>query len=523
MSWKGDAIVIGSGFGGAMAAHALVHAGHRVLMIERGDWVGRGPDDPDFGRPGLASRHYSLESAYDVTAGRKRYRAGSWSCVGGPSVFYGGASYRFRPRDFEPNDAIVADSGAEWPFRYDDLEPYYSAAERLLRVAGDAAAPEPRRSVPYPQPPAPLAKSSRAIAEAARRLGMTPSRIPLAISYTGEGDRMGCMRCGRCDGYACFLQAKNDLATMLIPGLLRQGMELRTNTVCVRLVRAGSRVDTVECVHRETGARETFTAPTVILAAGALATPHLLLASGLDSVNPAGDAIGRYLTRHRNAVIFGAFARRPNPHQEFDKHIAILDFYDAAGCIQQLTPAEGLVRAYLPRVLRTPAAIFLSRASGLLVIAEDQPRPENRVTIDPTTRDRFGMPRLAVRHAYTPRDEAVARLLVTQAKRVLREAGAMFTLVHPIETWSHALGTVRMGHDARSAPLDADGRFRGVDNLFVVDGSALPRSASLNPSLTISANALRVAALVAQGAGDGVGRASRSLPVWHSQPVLKIH
>ncbi|HYC50528.1 MAG TPA: NAD(P)-binding protein, partial [Gemmatimonadaceae bacterium] len=124
MAWKGDAIVIGSGFGGAMAAHALVHSGLRVLMIERGGWVGRGPDDPDFGQSGLASRHYSLEAPYDVTAGRKRYKAGTWSCVGGPSVFYGGASYRFRPRDFEPHPGIVGDSGAEWPFAYDDLEPY---------------------------------------------------------------------------------------------------------------------------------------------------------------------------------------------------------------------------------------------------------------------------------------------------------------------------------------------------------------------------------------------------------------
>ncbi|HYC51240.1 MAG TPA: GMC oxidoreductase [Gemmatimonadaceae bacterium] len=361
------------------------------------------------------------------------------------------------------------------------------------------------------------------MADAASRLGLTPSRIPLAISYTAEGDGMACMRCGRCDGYACFLQAKNDLATMLIPGLMRQGMELRPNTIAVRLIRSGSVIDTVECINRETGARETFTAPNVILAAGALATPHLLLTSGLQNSNPAGDTIGRYLTRHRNAVVFGAFARRPNPHQEFDKHIAILDFYDEAGCIQQLTPAEGLVRAYMPRLLRTPAAIFLSHASGLLVIAEDQPRPENRVTLDESRRDRFGMPSLAVRHAYTPRDEEVARLLVTHAKRVLREAGAKFTLVHPIETWSHALGTVRMGNDPTRSPLDAQGRFRGLDNLYVVDGSALPRSASLNPSLTISANALRVAALIAHSTSDIQERPARALPVWHSQPVLKTH
>lgn len=519
MAW--DAIIIGSGFGGAMAAHILVDAGARVLMIERGGWVGRGADDPDAGVPGLRSRHYSKESPYQVRAGAKKYVAGAWHCVGGPSIFYGGASYRFRPSDFEPHSDLVADSGAEWPVTYEDLEPYYAVAERLLHVAGDGRRDPheaPRRG-PYPQRPSPLAPSSRAIAQAAERLGLTPSRIPLAISY-GDAYR-GCTRCGKCDGYACPASAKNDLATVVIPELVRQGMELRTDTVCVRLVRQGARVAGVECVNRITGARETLSAPRIVLAAGALATPHLLLASGMAAANPAGDAIGRYLTRHRNAVVFGAFTRPPNPGKEFDKHVAILDFYRTAGCIQQLTPAEGLVRAYLPRLLRTPAAIFLSHASGLLVIAEDQPRPENRVTVDPSRPDRFGLPRLSVEHAYTPRDEAAAALLVRHARRVLREAGAWFTLVHPIETWSHALGTVRMGRNPRTSPLDEHGRFRGLDNLYVADGSALPRSASLNPSLTIAANALRIGAHMAQISLPTHDRSFRSLPVWHPQPALK--
>ena len=518
MAW--DAIVIGSGFGGAMAAHVLVNAGERVLMIERGGWVGRGAEDPDSGVPGLRSRHFSKESPYQVRAGRKRYVAGAWHCVGGPSIFYGGASYRFRPSDFEPHPDLVGDCGAEWPITYDDLEPYYAIAERLLRVAGDGGRDphEAPRQAPYPERPAPLAPSSRAIAQAARRLGLTPSRIPLAISY-GDAYR-GCTRCGKCDGYACPASAKNDLATVVIPELVSRGMELRTDTVCVRLVREGTRITGVECVNRLTGVRDTVSAPRVLLAAGALATPHLLLASGVAGVNPAGDAIGRYLTRHRNAVVFGAFARAPNPAKEFDKHVAILDFYRAAGCIQQLTPAEGLVRAYLPRLLRTPAALFLAHASGLLVIAEDQPRPENRVTVDATRADRFGLPQLNVHHAYTPRDEASAALLVRHAKRILREAGARFTLVHPIETWSHALGTVRMGRDPRSSPLDELGRFRGLDNLHVVDGSALPRSASLNPSLTIAANALRIGASLAQISVPTADRSFRSLPVWHHEPAL---
>ncbi|MEO5568711.1 MAG: FAD-dependent oxidoreductase [Gemmatimonadaceae bacterium] len=126
MTW--DAIVIGSGFGGAMAAWPLVQAGQRVLMLERGGWVGRGPDNWSDRGSGLITPSYNHETPLDVTAGSKRYTAGSWNCVGGQSVYYGGASFRFRPADFEPNARIVGESGAEWPFHYKELDPFYQLA-----------------------------------------------------------------------------------------------------------------------------------------------------------------------------------------------------------------------------------------------------------------------------------------------------------------------------------------------------------------------------------------------------------
>ena len=521
MTW--DAIVIGSGFGGAMAAHPLVHAGHRVLMLERGGWVARGPDNWGARGAGLVTAHYTLESPYYVTAGGHHHRMGSWNCVGGQSVFYGGASFRFRERDFTHNAEIVGDSGAEWPIRYDDLEPFYTLAEQLLGVSGDSGEDptEPWRSGPYPQRAAPLAPSAQAIADAASRLGLRPSRIPLAIGYEANESRRGCIRCGSCDGYACAAEAKNDIASAIIPELVRRGMSLRTNTVCVRLVRSGSRITGVECVNRVTGERETVSARRIVLGAGTLATPHLLLASELAPVNPAAGAVGRCLTRHRNVVVFGIHVRRPNPEREFDKQVAILDFYDAAGSIQQMSPPLGLVRAYLPRVVRGPASLVMSHAASLVVIAEDQPRPENGVGVDWSATDRYGLPTLRVQHDYSTRDEAAAALLVREARRVLREAGARFTFVHRIETFSHALGTVRMGRDDRTSPLDECGRYRGLDNLYVVDGSALPRSAGVNPSLTIAANALRIGAYLARSSLPPRGRSLRVLSR-HTRPPMSL-
>ena len=494
-----DAVVIGSGFGGAMAAYPLVHAGQRVLMLERGAWVSRGPENWGPRGAGLITPYYNHESALELRSGRRRFRMGSWNCVGGQSVFYGGASYRYRECDFTSDGPAIGASNAGWPFGYDDLEPFYTMAERLLGVAGACGADptEPRRSAPYQRAPGPLSAPAQRIADAARRVGLTPSRIPLAISYEESLTRRGCKRCGTCDGYACAAEAKNDLATGIIPALVSRGMVLRPNTVCTRLVRRQSRVTIVEYVDRVTGELGTVTADKVILAAGAIATPHLLLASNLARLNPAANAVGRFLTRHCNAAVLGVFGRKPNPERTFDKQIAFFDRYQDAGSLQQLTPPIGLVRAYLPLLLRECGARVVERSSGLLAIAEDEPRHDNGVWVDWSKMDRFGMPKAIVRQAYTRRDERAAAVLVQLAKCVLRESGAHFCIVHRIETLTHALGTVRMGVDPATSPLDGEGRYRGLDNLYIADGSALPRSAAVNPSLTIAANALRIGTLLA--------------------------
>jgi choline dehydrogenase-like flavoprotein len=145
----------------------------------------------------------------------------------------------------------------------------------------------------------------------------------------------------------------------------------------------------------------------------------------------------------------------------------------------------------------------MRRGAGLLTIAEDQPRSENRVTLDRGV-DGVGLPALRITHRYTSRDLAADRALRTRAGRILRAAGALFCYRRPIRTFSHALGTVRMGLDERTSPLDEVCRFRGIENLRVVDASAFPTSSAVNPSLTIAANALRVAASMAAGDLDSL-------------------
>lgn len=498
-----DVCVVGSGFGGTLAAQRFVEAGSRVLMLERGDWVRRGPHNWAPDGTGDTTPYYNRESAYRVVEGGNQPSMGAYNCVGGPSVFYGGVSLRFREADFAPPASIVGEAGAAWPLDYAELAPYYDQAERLLDVAGQAGddPTEPARAAAYPQNAAPLSEVSAKLAAAGAQLGLKPFRLPLAINYRA-GER-ACQLCSTCDTYACAVSAKNDLASTLIPALQRRGMQLRPNSVVVRLICEGKRLVAAEVKDRVSGKASQVRARFFVLAAGALASPLLILASGLDKINPAGNYVGRFLMRHANAIVFGLFPRLPGRLDTFHKQIGFHDFYfgggaglaaDKAGALQQIhSPPVALVKLHLGAVIGAMLSPLARRMTGLLAIAEDQPNVANHVRLSSDVRDRFGLPQLEIEHRYSPRDLAALKLLTATAKRILRKSGALLFYTHHIRTFSHAVGTLRMGNDASKAPLDAFGMFRGVENLLVSDGSVFPTAAAVNPSLTISALALRAA------------------------------
>jgi choline dehydrogenase-like flavoprotein len=323
------------------------------------------------------------------------------------------------------------------------------------------------------------------------------------MNYRASNGRQECVRCTTCDTFACALGAKNDLVACVLSDLVARGLRIEANTVATRLLHERGRIAGVECRHKGTDRVSHVRASLFVLSAGALGSPHLLLASGLDRVNPAGHLVGRNLMRHCNAIAFGVFPRRPNKRQQFHKQIGIHDFYFGGpgistpagklGSIQQLqTPPVALVRSEVPRPLAPLVGPVVEHITGLLVMAEDQPQLANGVAIDSSDRDCFGLPRLVVEHRYSARDYAARHALLAKAKKVLWRAGARFTYVHDIKTFSHSVGTARFGTDPDASVLDPFCGFRGIENLFVVDASFMPTAGGVNPSLTISANALRV-------------------------------
>ncbi|MET0619219.1 MAG: GMC family oxidoreductase [Thermoanaerobaculia bacterium] len=492
MAERYDAVIVGSGFGGAFTALPLVEAGLRVLLIERGRPAARDAGDWDPRRILIEPRYRS-----DSPVGVRQYGARQPTehypneLLGGNSVLYGGASLRLRSTDF-----------GGWPCSYDDLEPHYLRAEQLLEVHGSAGADpgEPSRSGPYPRAPIePTAPAGR-IRVAAGRLGLRPFPLPMAINFR-DPTRPVCVLCNTCDGYPCRIEAKNDLASTVLRRARNLGLEVRTGVVAARLVRRESRVERLTCVDAVSGAALEFAAERFVVAAGALHSPALLLRSGLAEASPGGRWIGRRLMRHCSAVIAGFFPGRTNPEGVFHKQLCVSDFYEdlrgelgtATGTIQDVyTPAAVVVRQRAPAGLGTFAAWLSSRMQNLLCIAEDDPRPENAVSLT-AERDRYGLEHARIDHEYTAADYRRRDYLAGHARRVLKAAGAWATRIHAIDTFSHGVGSVGMAESPEAGALDPECRVWGLSNLWVTDGSCFPTSGGVNPSLTIAANALRVA------------------------------
>ncbi len=509
---RSDFVIIGSGFGGAFAALDLARAGHEVLVIERGLWCARDESCWDENRLDGIGAQYRGRVPIRVEQMQSQGGRELWTkdTVGGASTFYGAASLRLREEDFM--GAPVAGSHARnpstaWPLGYQELEPFYARAEELLGVAGldGDDITEPPRSSPFPQSPPDLTGPSERIWKAAERLGLHPARLPLAINFDGKSGKGTCILCSTCDQFPCAVEAKNDLSVGILPAAVRAGAKVLSDTRAVRINASRFRAESVEAVDQSTGERLSIRAGHVIVAGGALASPHLLLSSGIRGEGGGASLLGGYLMRHACSVVAGILPVPANPKKEFHKQVLISDFYrgssDGAefppgpwGLLQSVhMPGKRTLRTNAPRGLKSLAAASSRFLVGLLCIAEEIPQECNRVTPDHRRTDMFGMPRLLVRHRYTARDEAARDALGRKAKKVLREAGAWPVYTLRIETFSHALGTCRFGRDPDSSVLDPFCRVWGFRNLYVLDSSFMPSGGSVNPSLTIAANSIRAA------------------------------
>ncbi len=525
-----DVIVVGTGMGGGMLGYSLARSGRRVLFVEKGRSTLPGtPGTIRAAMPELAEpqAYRSADTYYDALAragrttdeiedisGRfpKRFVPVIGSGTGGSSALYGMVCERFFVRDFtprqnfrDPGDSTVPEA---WPITYEQLSPWYAEAEKLLGVRGG---PDPLRpeAAEVGLPPAPpFSADNQPLVNYLAGRGLHPYHLPMACDYT-DG-------CATCQIYLCDRSCKYDAARNgVLPAVAEHGAHLLAECRVVRLEADRTRVQQVIAQHRSD--MLALKAKVVVLAAGALATPVLLLNSRSGEW-PAGLAngsgwVGRNLMRH----LLEPIEIWPNPKRKItapNKEIGFNDFYfwegQKYGTVQsfgEIPPMEWLTRrpGWQGKALRvtSPAGrrIYERFITGGLVLAaimEDLPYLDNRV-VPPDRPSVDARQRLRLQYRLHRSEVERRTVFLRQLKEVL-EPFRKLTLGSGKDNTNlgHVCGTCRFGIDPKTSVLDSQNRAHQVANLYVVDTSFFPSSAGLNPSLTVAANALRVAAHVNQ-------------------------
>jgi choline dehydrogenase-like flavoprotein len=490
-----DVVIVGSGMGGATLAAALASGGRRILILERGERLSDTPEARD-AEAIFARGHYRPEETWLTPAG-ERFNPGNYACVGGNTKFYGAVLMRYRAEDFAPRHHMGGDSPG-WPLSYAEIEPWYQRAEALYQVRGALGndPTEPEHSGPYPFLPVP---DEPEIADLRARLsaaGLHPAHLPLGVDL----DKWLARAATPWDAFPDTTGGKLDAESVGLAEALRHpNVTLRTGVTVERLeTDEGGRI---AALHTTAGR---ITADQVVLAAGAVHTPVLLLRSASERF-PTGlanrsDQVGRNFMNHNCSALLALSARRNRT--VYQKTLYLNDWYSSGGPngeplgnVQLLGRVSGPILAAQTGLPRAVAHFLSAHAIDFYVMSEDLPDPESRVTL------RDG----EIVLNWTRSNWAAHETLVTRLKAALRRAGFPLTLSKAFDrrTPSHQCGTARMGSDPQSSVVSPWGRSHDHENLWIADASVLPTSAAVNPSLTIAAHALRVADAMARASASG--------------------
>ncbi len=499
-----DVIIIGSGAGGGTLAYRLAPSGKRILLLERGGFLPREKENWDPTEVFVHGRYVSKDTWYDKDG--KPFQPGVHYFVGGATKLYGAALFRLRKEDFgelRHKDGI----SPAWPIRYEDLEPYYTEAEKIYQVHGSRGADptDPPASAPYPFAPVAHEPRIQELADMLAKSGHHPAPAPTGIMLNEQERHLSrCIKCDSCDGYPCLVQAKADSEMVCVrPALEHPNVTLVTDADVVKLETSANGREVTRVIVRRNGQTESYAGSLVAVCAGAANSARLLLLSANDK-HPRGlangsDMVGRHYMFHNSSAIV-ALSKQVNPTQ-FQKTLSINDYYFGAddfefplGNIQMLGKSKGpMFREDAPRF--APGfglEKMANHAIDFWLTTEDLPDPTNRITLNE---------RGEIRLHYAFNNVEATKRMVKKLESMLEHLDCHRHLIPnhlylsktiPIAGVGHQAGTCRFGTDPQSSVLDVHCKAHEVDNLYVVDTSFFVSIGAVNPSLTAMANALRV-------------------------------
>ena len=500
-----DAVIVGTGAGGAPLLARLAQAGLKVVALEAG---------PNFSPARfafdetLADEIYWTEERLSGGSNPEAFGANnSGTGVGGSTLHWGAFVPRADARDLRLH--TETGEGADWPMSYDELAPFYERVERFIGVSGPQTYPwDPGRR--YPLPPVPRNGPAQIMSGACDALGIRWADAPAAVvsrDFESEGGprRNACINCGTCH-QGCRNGAKTSMDVTYLPLAVARGAEIRPGAFVHGLERgADGRITAV--VYTQDGQERRQRCGAVFLCAGAVETPRLLLHLGLAN---SSDQVGRNYMGHVATQVWGTFASEVRMNRGYPSSLITEDFIRAGSDFAggYLIQSLGVLPLTFGNAVARGRGLwgktlldYLDRynhLAGIGINGETLPSEANVLTLSDET-DARGMRKAQIDFGYGPNEER----LNAHATKVMRDlwqaAGAEDIWV--LERVAHTIGTCRMGRDGSSAVVDPVGRSFDIDNLWISDGSTFPSSLAANPALTIMALSLRTAeAFLAAGA-----------------------
>ncbi|WP_235535166.1 GMC family oxidoreductase [Sphingomonas sp. Leaf339] len=500
-----DAVVIGTGAGGAPLLARLAQAGLKVVALEAGPNWEPGDHTPD---ETAASDIYWMDERLSDGAMPQAFGGNnSGTGVGGSTLHWGAFCPRPDARDLRLQS--LTGDGVDWPIRHDELIAYIEEVERFIGVSGPADYPwdKARR---YPLPPVARNASADAMAAGCAALGIATTDAPAAVvsrDWQQEGGdlRQACVNCGTCH-QGCRNAAKTSMDTTYLPLAVGHGAEIRPGCMATGVERdARGRVTAV--VYVRDGIEHRQHCGAVFLCGGGVETPRLLLHLGL--ANSSGQ-VGRNFMAHVATQVWGRFDAEMRCNRGYPSSLISEDMVRAAGADftgGYLMQSLGV----LPMTLATTIARGGRRwGRGLTALMDDYlhlagigingeclPHDDNRLTLADET-DAFGLPKARVTFGYNANEQAIDAHATDTMTAIWRAAGAQDIMVLPRA--AHTIGTCRMGDNGDVAVVDPWGRSFDIDNLWICDNSIFPSSLAANPALTIMALSLRTADRFLKGA-----------------------
>jgi choline dehydrogenase-like flavoprotein len=533
-----DAIIIGSGAAGGTAAHALTARGWQVVVLEKGPHRSSDSFLPYDELRFLQHKELTPSVREDPVvyvpptgAPRRSERWWVANMVGGATMIWEANVPRYTQEDFAPLSYIdvksLPDSNSvslvNWPWSYDEFQPYFERAEFEWCVSGktnQSPAQEPfRPGYDYAMPPLRSHASTPFLTKLFNERGLYPYITAKAINSRTHDGRPGCPFCGYCQNFGC---AVNDRAsstnTVLARALATGRCDLRTDHCATRVEFGPGGVRGVWYKHGRTGPERFLAGPKVLVAMQAVESARLFLLSGVPNPN---DMIGRNLTYHTKGSVDFLFPSM-GPWDDTDLRyqprsalgsLQLRDFYRIADKTTYLTKG-GKFTLYDPYTTSTP----ISMASGLRLwgsalldrlnqlrshggvgfsfTGEALPLWENRVELDPDVTDPWGLPVARLHYRHHRHDLDLSKYMLDRIVSIIQDAGGLLTRRSPQDVensgYGHAHGTLRAGTDRASSVLNARCESHEVGGLYAIDCSFMPTSGATNPTLTMIANVLRV-------------------------------